>query len=269
MSQILRSVIKGVGSITLNRPEHGNAITASMMQELFASLDDFQGNPEVRVITITGAGKYFCTGMDLKGNDVDFSKTKPYAPFEKIWGSTKPVIGIINGPALGGGVGIMFSCDIRVMAKDAHIAFPEVSLGIFPALISGYIAPQLGPYLTQSLMLTGQAMTALELLNHGVVTSVAIDKEELAVHVASIVAKLMSGPVSSHAGVKRLIRLINYCGEYHVEVMDALVQEFQAMMRSPEARFGMKSFGAKKEKPDWTQFYASNSGTKKTDKSKL
>lgn len=250
---LIISVAGPVATITFNRPKQGNSITSPMMQKLLQGLDDLNNNAAVRVIVLTANGKHFCTGMDLKGG-LDVSQSKPYTPFEKLWSSPKPVIGVINGPALGGGVGIMFATDIRIMASDAFIAFPEVQLGIYPALISGYIAPQLGPYLTQSLMLTGEPLSAERCLHHGLVSAVT-PPSELQKSLDHYVALLLKAPKDAHSGVKRLVRLVSYCGEYHTEAMDGLVTEFQTMMRSPAIRHGMKTVKETKKYPDWGKFY--------------
>jgi methylglutaconyl-CoA hydratase len=251
---LLVSVKGPIGTITLNRPDQGNSITGPMMAQLLAALDDMNQRPDVRVIVLTAAGKYFCSGMDLKGVGIDAAQAKPYVPFERLWSSKKPVIGAIQGPALGGGVGMMFATDIRVMAAGATISFPEVRLGIYPALISGYIAPQLGPYMTQALMLTGEPCSAERLLQLGAVSKV-VPAAEMQAAVDHYTALLLRAPTDAHSGVKRLVRLVNYCGEYHTEVMDGLVQEFGAMMRSPAIRHGMKSFQETKKYPDWDKFY--------------
>jgi methylglutaconyl-CoA hydratase len=253
-TDLLVSVKGPVGTIAFNRPQHGNSITGPMMQQLLAALDQMNNRPDVRVIVLTATGKYFCSGMDLKGMGVDLAQSKPYAPFEKLWSSPKPVIGAIGGSALGGGVGIMFATDIRVMAAGTTISFPEVRLGIYPALISGYIAPQLGPYMTQSLMLTGEPCSAERLLQLGAVSAV-VPPDQLAAAVDRYVQLLLQAPTAAHSGVKRLVRLVNYCGEYHTEAMDGLVAEFGTMMRSPAMRHGMKTFQETKKYPDWDKFY--------------
>ena len=258
---LLVSVKGPVGTIAFNRPQQGNSITAPMMQGLLNALEDMNQRPDVRVIVLTATGKYFCSGMDLKGGGADLMRSKPYAPFEKVWSSNKPVIGAIGGSALGGGVGMMFATDIRVMAAGTFISFPEVQLGIYPALISGYIAPQLGPYMTQSLMLTGEQCPAERLLQLGVVSKV-VPPDQLQSAVDHYVNLLLRGPTEAHSGVKRLVRLVNYCGEYHTEAMDGLVTEFSTMMRSPAIRHGMKTFQETKKYPDWAKFYDERSKPK-------
>ena len=259
--------IKGsVATIVLKKP----AITMPMAQALMKYMAALNG-PEheaVRVIVLTGSSKYFCTGMDLNVapsknskaaaggvGDTSANKSfKPYALFEAIWGSPKPVVAVMNGPAMGGGVGLLYACDIRIASDQSFIKFPEAALGIFPALISGYISPQLGPYLTQSLMMTGEPMSAAELKSFGQVSAVC-PPDRLQATTEQIVAKLLTAPKGSHAGVKRIIRTVSYQGEYHQEAMDSLMSEFGGMMRSPEARHGMKTFRAERKAPDWDEYY--------------
>ena len=281
--------VKGpVATLTLSKP----AITPDMGKQLLTYINLPNRSPKfdsVRVIVLTGTGKYFCTGMDLtaapkkaggsavggvgeaaakggptKAGAPTGGSTKPYGMFEDLWSSAKPVIAAVNGPCLGGGVGLLYCCDLRVMTSSSFIKFPEAALGIFPALISGYIVPQLGPYLTQQLMMTGEAYSAEQLLNKGQITKVVPSVAELPVAVAAIVSRLLSAPKTSHAGVKRIVKTVGYQGEYHDEAMSALLQEFGGMMRSEEARYGMKVFRTEKKHPNWDEYYKN-----KKQKSKL
>jgi enoyl-CoA hydratase/carnithine racemase len=272
MSDTVTCAVSGpVARLTLGRP----AITMTMAKELLHHLTVLNGPQHngVRVIVLTGSGKFFCTGMDLTaaptqqgsaaggvGEAASNKSFKPYQLFESVWSSPKPVVGVLNGPALGGGVGLLYACDVRVALKGSFIKFPEAALGIFPALISGYIAPQLGPYLTQSLMMTGQEFSADQLLAAGQITAVADSADQLKEVTTKIVGQLLSAPKGSHAGVKRIVRLICYQGEYHQEAMDSLLSEFGMMMRSAEARHGMKVFRTEKKTPDWEAYYKNPAG---------
>lgn len=114
------SVENNVATITLYRPSRGNAITPVMFGLLVSSLESLRDNPQVRVIVLTASGKYFCTGMDLgAANQKDMQgkakagATDVAAVFEVLRNYPKPIVARINGPALGGGWGVLFSTDIR------------------------------------------------------------------------------------------------------------------------------------------------------------
>eukprot|EP00760_Papus_ankaliazontas_P009499 PhM_4_TR1408/c0_g1_i1/m.70309/K13766/liuC; methylglutaconyl-CoA hydratase len=251
----------GVGTITLNRPKQGNSMTPAMLSDMTNALASFARDPTVRVAVLTANGKYFCTGMDLSGG-TNKSALKPLEAFESVFNFPKPLVLRMNGPALGGGVGLMFCTDIRVVTEDCFISFPEVGVGIYPAVISGYITPQLGPYLTSSLMLSSAPFTAKEMLQARVVSRVAKDLDR---EVNSVVQQLLSNSSHGMAGVKRLVRTVGYGGNFRREVMADLAGEFAVMVRHPEAKFAMGHFKQYKKKPDWKVFYAD----KKSTKSKL
>ena len=137
--EVLYCVKDGNAVITLNRPKVGNSLNSGMTKKLLEILKKAEEDKQVHCITITGSGKYFCSGMDLRGALGEEKGGKGGADFlfSTIYDSKKPTIARINGPALGGGVGLVFACDIRIISEDSYIQFPEVYRGILPALISG------------------------------------------------------------------------------------------------------------------------------------
>lgn len=259
--EVLLDVAAGVATVTLNRPNSGNAMTGPMMVRLMQVVGEANSRCDVRVIVITGKGKYFCTGMDVR-KGVDTGRMKPYTPFDTLWKSPKPVIARMNGPAMGGGVGLLFCCDIRIAPESAFIAFPEVALGIYPALISGYILPQLGAARTQYLMLTGQRLPAAKFEAAGV-AHVVVPADKLDDAVGAMTTRLMKNSMEAQAGVKRLVQLVSYGADEHDDVMAALTGEFGTMMRSKEMAHARKVFAATGKPPNWDEYYAT------TRKSKL
>jgi len=259
-SDLIISVQGPVGTITLNRPSARNSMTPQMLEGIQTVVDAFNADESVRVIVVTGTGKFFCGGRDLLGLIDTSPQSRPHMVYEKLWTSNKPVVGAINGPAVGAGAGIMFAADIRVMCEGAFVSFPEVNMGILPAIVSGYVAPQLGPYLTQSLMLTGEQLSAERCLHHGLVSKV-VAPDAMKSAVDYYVSLLLKSPKDAHAGVKRLVRLVNYCGEYHTEAMDGLVTEFKSMMQSSLFAYGRAAFKGKRP-ADWNEYYRRHTKSK-------
>eukprot|EP00672_Neobodo_designis_P020099 CAMPEP_0174833226 /NCGR_PEP_ID=MMETSP1114-20130205/4112_1 /TAXON_ID=312471 /ORGANISM="Neobodo designis, Strain CCAP 1951/1" /LENGTH=243 /DNA_ID=CAMNT_0016067099 /DNA_START=29 /DNA_END=757 /DNA_ORIENTATION=+ len=238
--EVLLEVSGPVAKVTLNRPSSGNALTGEMLGRLVEIMTKVQRDSAVRVIVLTGAGKYFCTGMDVR-KGVNLGKSKPTAPFDAVFKSAKPVVGVLNGPAMGGGLGLFCCCDVRVCASESFVSLPEVAVGVYPALISAYVVPTFGPSRSQYMMLTGARVSAEELLAAGVAHATA-PLSELSAATSRVVKSLLKNSLEAQQGVKRLIQLVAYGGEDHDDVKGILAGEFRTMMASPERRHAAKVF---------------------------
>lgn len=250
---VLVSVAGPVATVKLNRPEAGNSLTSEMLQRLMEAFAALQRDEAVRVIVLTGRGKYFCTGMDVR-KGVTLGKVKPYAPFDAVLKSSKPVVGVLNGPAMGGGFGLFCCCDIRVAEAGAFASMPEVAVGVYPAIISGYVIPQLGASRAQYMMLTGARVPVAELAASGFIHAVA-PAAELQAKAADVVKSLLRNSLAAQGGVKRIVQLVAYGGDDHDDTMAALAGEFRTMMASPERKHAAKVFSETKRPPDWNSYY--------------
>ncbi|MEK7422432.1 MAG: crotonase/enoyl-CoA hydratase family protein [Actinomycetota bacterium] len=156
-SQILYSVEDHVATITLNRPEKLNAFTNTMMREIIDAFDRIDGDDDVRVVIVTGAGRGFCAGADLSGGGDTFTGGGSDEPSDvpgvrrdgggmvslRIFDCTKPVIAAINGPAVGVGVTMTLPMDIRLASEDAKFGFVFARRGIVPEACSSWFLPRL------------------------------------------------------------------------------------------------------------------------------
>ncbi|CAG8725239.1 11090_t:CDS:1, partial [Acaulospora morrowiae] len=195
--QILVSVEKEVVTITLNRPERGNSLNTSMIFEFLDAFNSAVANHSVRVIVLTGAGKFFCTGLDLqvgKNSAEDASSMFDIGIrlYQTIKECPKPVIAKINGPAMGGGFGLIFTTDLRIAVSNAYFSFLEVKRGLIPAIISLYIVPELGTFKTKQYMLTGERITADEAVSDKFLTCTVKDLKNLDDKVAQCAEELLS-----------------------------------------------------------------------------
>ncbi|CAO3659168.1 unnamed protein product [Rhizopus stolonifer] len=240
MPQILLKIQDHVATLTLNRPNKGNALTAAMIDQLQSYLDQLKNNVNIRVIVLTGAGKYFCSGLDLSTTSLSDKKIQKDAfdqgiqIFDTLYHYPKPVIARINGPCLGGGVGLVFTTDIRIAHQNAYFALSEVKRGLVPAIISQYIVPELGPHKAKEYMLTGMRVSASEL--HG----------ELLYNL------LLESAPGAMASIKRLVYVI---GENDPQKSKHVKDTFLQMMKSKEAAYGIQSFMSEK-RPDWSTLYS-------------
>ncbi|HET7177045.1 MAG TPA: enoyl-CoA hydratase-related protein, partial [Gammaproteobacteria bacterium] len=144
---------RGVATLTLNREDKHNAFDDAVVAELTAKLKRAEADPAVRVVVLTGAGKTFSAGGDLgwmrsmaqyseKQNLDDALKLAEL--MEALYGLSKPSIARVNGPAYGGGVGLVACCDVAIASEAAKFALTEVRLGLIPAVISLYVIAAIG-----------------------------------------------------------------------------------------------------------------------------
>ncbi|KAI8146960.1 ClpP/crotonase-like domain-containing protein [Fennellomyces sp. T-0311] len=258
--EVLISVADHVATVTLNRPRKGNALTASMNEILLEALPKLAADPEVRILVLTGAGKFFCTGMDLSANrgsvepeQVKGGFFKGRKVFDILNTFPKPVIARVNGPALGGGVGLVFTADIRVAVDSAYFALTEVKRGIIPAIISQFIVPELGKHKTREYMLTGRRVPAAE--GNGSFLTAVVPPQELDAKVKSYIDMLADSAPGASADIKQLIDMVGSGGDkdYTTRVQDGVEKAYVKMMQSDEAAYGIMSF-LSKQTPDWNQF---------------
>jgi enoyl-CoA hydratase/carnithine racemase len=184
--QITYEVADSIATITLNRPDQLNAFTGRMMRELIDAFDQVDADDEVRVAIVTGAGRGFCAGADLSGGGETFSQggsdemTDVGVPRDgggmvslRIFECTKPVIGAINGAAVGVGVTMTLPMDIRLASEHAKFGFVFARRGIVPEACSSWFLPRLvGISHAAEWCYTGRVFPAAEALERGLVRSV-------------------------------------------------------------------------------------------------
>jgi enoyl-CoA hydratase/carnithine racemase len=183
---ILYEVSDGIAPITLNRPDKLNAFTGRMMHEIISALDITDADDDVKVVIFTGAGRAYCAGADLSSGGETFAKggsdvqTKQGVPRDggglvslRIFNSKKPVIGVINGPAVGVGVTMTLPMDFRLASDTAKFGFVFAKRGIVPEACSSYFLPRLvGISKATEWVYTGRVFGADEALSGGLVRSV-------------------------------------------------------------------------------------------------
>lgn len=180
---------ENVGIITFNRPHRLNAINQALLKGFIHQLQNVQQDPDVRSVILTGAGRAFCAGEDLK-------ETSSGKSFEQwtievdalqdvqrvILGLGKPLIAAVNGYALGGGLEFALSCDMRIAAEDARLGFPETGVGLTVTTAGTKLITQIvGLGKAKELILTGRCVDAHEALDIGLVNQV-VDAEALLDH---------------------------------------------------------------------------------------
>ena len=244
-----------VALITLNRPEKRNAISATMIAEVLAALNDVQSRSE-RVAIITGAGKAFCAGMDLDAlqslatqspeqNLADARRTAAF--FRGLWSFPKPLIAAVNGAALAGGCGIATLCEFTLAVPEAKFGYTEVRVGFMPALVSMFLERQAGEKMARDLFLTGRIVDAAEARTIGLVTRV-VPAEQLLPAAHELAATLIGNSPGSVLATKRL--LVRASEAEIDRRIELAVAESIAIRSTPDFREGLAAFLEKRE-PRW------------------
>ncbi|MCB9422195.1 MAG: enoyl-CoA hydratase/isomerase family protein [Ardenticatenaceae bacterium] len=243
-------------TVALNRPEQHNALTPELIDRLTAVFHHFTIRQEVRVIVLTGNGRSFCAGADLNymraAADFDFEANAAdgKAIFDLVQAVNecpKPVIGRVNGAAIGGGVGLVSACDIVVAVKRATFALSEVRLGIVPAVISPFVLAKIGMGNGRELFLTGERFDAYKAQQIGLVQHVAAE-DDLDTAVAERIQQLLQAAPGAQAAAKELIRTVAH--RPPSDVRDFTANLIAQRRASDEGREGMSAFLEKRE-PDW------------------
>jgi len=202
-TQLLRSVSDGVLTLTLNRPEVLNAITPALLDEVTGALVEAASGRTVRAVIITGAGRGFCSGQDLRatatdgGFDVGAVLRDHYTPaIRAIRSMDQPVIAAVNGVAAGAGFSLALACDLRIAAESATFVQAFIRIGLIPDLASTYFLPRLiGPARAAELTMLGETVDAARALDLGIVNRVVPDSE-LGTAAAELAGRLARGPRS-------------------------------------------------------------------------
>jgi enoyl-CoA hydratase/carnithine racemase len=190
-----------VGTITLSREEHRNAISPTMIIELFDALEKYDNDSNILAIVLTGAGsKAFCAGADF-GEAMSattslldrYEEQRRFAEiFKVIKDLKKPLLGRINGHALGGGLGLACACDIVIAAEDCRFGTPEINVGLFPYVIMATLLRSTSaPKRLIEMMLTGERLGAEEAQQLGLVNHV-VPREQLDGKVDEIITRITS-----------------------------------------------------------------------------
>ncbi|MGH7947529.1 MAG: enoyl-CoA hydratase/isomerase family protein [Opitutaceae bacterium] len=247
----------GVATLTLNRPEKRNAISFELIDDLMAALAAARES-SAQVVIVTGAGKAFCSGMDLEslktlsaaGRTFD-DNLKDSANmarlFRSIYDFPKPTIAAVNGPAIAGGTGIATACDFTLASTEAKFGYTEVRIGFIPAIVSSLLKRQVGEKYARDLLLTGRIFGAEEAYRMGLVNEV-LQPERLMPRARELAAALME---NSPTSVRLTKALLSEDAREQLDREMKLGQEENARIRATEDfREGVASF-LEKRKPNW------------------
>jgi methylglutaconyl-CoA hydratase len=242
--------------LTLNRPDVRNAFNETMIAELTDWAGGVAGDPDVRVVVLSGAGTVFCAGADL----VWMSKVVSYTHDENVRDATAaaamygaldalpvPVIGRIHGAALGGGAGLVAICDVAVADHETVFGFTEVKLGIVPAMISPFVLRRIGQSAARELFLTGMRFDAARAREIGLVHVVA-SAAEIDARVDVYLKEVLTAAPEAVMTIKGLIHRV--AGRDPADVRGLTAETLATRRASDEGQEGMRAF-LEKRRATW------------------
>jgi methylglutaconyl-CoA hydratase len=252
---ILVSENPPIRTITLNRPERRNAMTQEMQTELISAFEDAAAG-ESRVLILTGAGEAFCSGLDL--SELQAMKDKTAAEhridaerigrlFITLYELPLPTIAAVHGPAIAGGTGLATVCDFTLATPASKFGFTEARIGFVPALVSAFLALQIGDKRCRDLLLTGRLFDATEAQQMGLVNEV-VAHAELMTRAEALAGILICNSPHSLTATKRLLAAQNRAW-LDAAIIAALVANAESR-ETVDFREGVAAF-LEKRKPVW------------------
>src|SRR5436190_9281418 len=237
--------------LTLNRPERRNALTIELMTELTAAIETAGADPGQRVLVLRGAGKAFCTGLDLEEAAITEKAHVSAATVGRMLlalANTRLVtIAIVHGAAGAGGAGIMSACDFVIAAERTKIGYPEVRRGLVPGLVMTFLRRQLRERDLRELVFAGELIEAERAREIGLVNRV-VPATELANEARAIASSVLQGAPGALTNSKRLLEEL-WSSSVKEDIDSALRYHMEAR-ESPESKEGIAAFREKRP-PSW------------------
>lgn len=252
---VLYSESNAIATITLNRPDKRNAISYELIDDLIAALKQAASSP-AQIVIVTGAGKAFCSGMDLDNlkqlagstheQNVQDSETMA-SLFRTLYDFPKPTIAAVNGAAIAGGTGLATLCDFTLAVPEAKFGYTEVRIGFVPGIVSSYLIANVGEKRARDLLLTGRLFDAEEAYKLGLVTEI-VQPEQLMPRALQLGAQLMENSPASLRTTKAL--LSSYTKEQLDHQLANAIRENAGIRQTADFKEGITSF-LEKRKPVW------------------
>lgn len=248
--------MRGVATLTLDRAEKHNAMSAQMITELTEAATQLGADRDVRVIVLTGAGKSFCAGGDLTwmqaqmaaDPETRFVEARKLASMLKTLNECpKPVVGAIQGNAFGGGLGLVSICDVAIGVEHLKCGFTETRLGLIPATIGPYCLARMGEAMARRVFMSARLFGAQEAERLGLLAGVVAPQDLNAAVEAEVIPYLSCAPgavAASKALARRLGPVIDE------DTIDHTINALVTQWEGAEAKEGIAAFFSK-EKPGW------------------
>jgi len=238
--------------IILNRPEKRNALNEGLVSDLKQAFTFYETLDDIRVVSLKAEGKAFCSGADLNhlknmrtfGREENTKDSMSLGDlYLQIYTYSKPVIAVVNGPALAGGCGLATVCDYVFASEKAQFGYPEVKIGFIAAMVSVFLNRQIGERKARELLLSGKIISATEALNFGLINAVCTE-DDLLEREEALISTLLKNSCSAMAHTKRLF------DDEIEESLKKLALQNADFRETPDFIEGISSF-IEKRKPKW------------------
>jgi enoyl-CoA hydratase/carnithine racemase len=258
-SEVLYGVDDTVATITLNRPERMNTISGAMLNQLTLALREADEDPKIRAVILTGTGRAFCAGLDIRGQTsdektdtnisdgvanattIDLNHTPPTVLHEM----DTPVICALNGSAAGYGMDLALGCDIRLMADTAKLAAAFTKRGILPESGGTWLLPRLiGWSKAAEIIFTGRTLSAEKCLDLGLISSI-VPKDQIQEEARSLANEIAANAPLAVQASKRMMRM--GLSEQFPDHVHHVFLQLMPLFKSEDCREGMMAFLEKRE----------------------
>jgi methylglutaconyl-CoA hydratase len=245
-----------VATVTLRRPETHNGLNATLIEEVARCFEELAEDASVRVVVLTGEGPSFCAGADVgymretagSSYEENLEDARRLADmFLAVDDLPKPLVAMVRGAAIGGGVGLVAAADVAVAEEGTRFAFSEVRLGLAPATIAPFVVRKIGYSQARALFLTGERFDARRAREIGLVHE-AVPEAELDAAVEGTVARLLQGGPAAQAAVKEALRQVE--ATEPMEALGIMTQLIAELRVGEEGQEGLGAFLEKRE-PFW------------------
>ena len=255
-NDLLIQTAGSIRTLTLNRPQARNALTPQLQQQLIDALDAAAADPALRLVILTATGDHFCAGLDLTAlqamataspEQLTADAARISRLFRTLFELPLPTLALVRGYALAGGTGLASFCDFTFATPEAQFGYTEARIGFVPALVSAYLALQVGDKRARDLLLTARLFPAAEALAYGLLTDV-VAPDQLQPRAEALTAQLLTNSPASLRATKQLL-----AAQRQIWLDQALEHSLEANATSRQThdfREGVAAF-LEKRRPTW------------------
>lgn len=236
--------------VSLNRPQKRNAMNAKMIEELTDVIKDAEHQTRTHALLIQGQGSHFCAGADIawmqaiakNNHESNLEDAQRLADMlYALHHFPKPTLALVQGAAMGGGLGLLSAVDMALCTENCFFAFSEITLGLAPSTISPYVVKAIGERLARFYFLTGERFNAARAYEMGLIQEVCFDEAALQQRGLLLARKLASFEPAALAAIKNLLQMVGNA-VISTDLSEKTAKHLAASRETPEAQAGLKDF---------------------------